>query len=120
MEYPAGHIQEREEEKRQAIESLESAIASIEGQKRAPDKWERVCLVRAMSCIFSGAYELAAMEAHLATTPSEERSPHATVPSGRVYDFGLDVVKTALEEARNAPVEPYTRFGPTILRPANG
>jgi hypothetical protein len=116
--YPSeAHMKKREHEKLEAIESLEVAIAHIETLQREPDKWERLCLVRGTYCVFSGAYELAKTESWVAMTPLAQRSPQAILPSDSMYEFGLAVPKTALHEARKAPAEPYTRFGPVVLGP---
>jgi hypothetical protein len=111
MESSEQHMQKRAKEKQEALDRLLKVISAIEAAGREPDRWERVCLVLGISCIFSGLYELAKTEAHVAATPAEERSPKSNLPLEAVYDCTLVLLKRALQEAQNAPVEPFQRFG---------
>jgi hypothetical protein len=119
MKYPEDHIKKRAKEKASAIARLEQVITYIEAQQREPDHRECVCLAEGIACIFSGVYRLAAGEAYHALVSREEDNPFTGISADTTYDFTLDRLKKALDDARQAPVEPHPRFGETVLEPVH-
>jgi hypothetical protein len=109
-------LRERKQERAQAVEAIEHAIATIERDGRDPDLWERVFLVQAIGMLFRGGYSLAAVDAQLVLTPVVERSPRPHLPSDPFYDrCTLPIVKAALAEALAEPVREFAQLGPIIF-----
>jgi hypothetical protein len=53
------HMQERKVEKDTATAEIAVVLNRLTEERRKPDYWERICLVRALSEVFSGCYSLA-------------------------------------------------------------
>jgi hypothetical protein len=70
------HMQERKVEKDTATAEIAVVLNWLTEERRNPDHWERICLVRALSEVFSDCYSLAITDARIALTPrtSEARS----------------------------------------------
>jgi hypothetical protein len=63
------------------IDETAVTLNRLMGEQREPDYWERVCLVRALSEVFSGCYSLAMADARLAlTAPIKEAHLQAYLP----------------------------------------
>jgi hypothetical protein len=110
------HFRERETEKKDAIESLEEVLASVEQQHREPDQWERVHFVHGLASLFAGAYTLAACEADLALTPPAERSLRARLPADPIFDrCSIAFLREALREAEAEPLQRFPHFGRVVF-----
>lgn len=68
------------------VEGIAAVLSEIASKGREADHWERVHLLAAMSHCLNGLYSLAVTECRLSTTPPDERSPHAGLPTGEPYD----------------------------------
>lgn len=116
MTIGAQQLRERSADKNEARACLRESMARIEAQGRQPDMWERVCLAHGISALFRGQYSLAAIDAELALTPANRRSPQWKPPSNPVfarYDFRL--LRAALADAEKEPVRPFPHFGPIVF-----
>ena len=107
------HIKQREEERQEAAASIRQAIVELGKDGRELDAWERVHFIRALACIFRGAYSMAKAEAELSQTPEAGRSPQARLPIAPIYEkctpsFLLDMLEIACSE----PALPAPHFGP--------
>jgi hypothetical protein len=110
------HMQRRGNEKDAAIAKIARVLNELGEQRRNPDHWERVCLVRALSEVFSGCYSLALTDAHHALTPLDERSPFAKLPNDPLFDrCDLGLLWRALHEAKGEPVREFPHLGPIIV-----
>lgn len=113
MSEPDPHLQEREEEKLTALETLADALADFRQRPRPLDQWERVHLASALAAVVSGTYALAITETMAALLPTIERSPSAKLPSDPVYQqFDLDVFERALNRVWEEPARRFPHFGP--------
>jgi hypothetical protein len=113
----ADHRSEREQEKTEAVEAIEHALATIEGQRREPDKWERLFLVQAIGWLFRGGYRLAAVDAELALTPVSERSRASSIRPDPFLDrCNVSLLRQAYQEAAAQPLTDFPAFGPVIFR----
>ena len=111
------HMQERETEKAKALADIATALHSIGDEQRDPDRWERVCLVRAFAAAFSGCYSLAAAEAQLALTLPSERSPTASLPNDPIFNqCDLSPLMRVLPAARAEPARRFPHFGRVGVR----
>jgi hypothetical protein len=110
---PDEHMQEREAEKLADLESLADALAAFRGLGRDLDQWERVHLARGLAAVFAGCYGAGAIEAALALTPADERSPGARVSADPSYArLDLSFLERALNEVWGAPARRFPYFGP--------
>jgi hypothetical protein len=80
------HMQERKVEKDTATAEIAVVLNRLTEERRKPDYWERICLVRALSEVFSGCYSLAITDARIALTPPDARSPFAKLPTDPLFD----------------------------------
>jgi hypothetical protein len=110
------HRAERQREKDEAVKAIERALSAIETDNHEPDQWERAFLVQAVSCLFRGAYRLAAVDAQLALTPPNTRSPASDLQPDTFLDrCNLSVLRAALREAVVEPVRDYPALGPIVF-----
>jgi len=107
------HRLQRQQEKDQAVDAIEHALSTIEGQAREPDQWERTLLAQAIGWLFRGGYPLAAIDAGLALTPSRERGDLRSDPE--LDRCTMSVLRAAFREAMAAPVTDFTIFGPIVF-----
>jgi hypothetical protein len=107
-------MRQRQAEKNEALADITAVLHLLQEQRRSPDGWERVHLVRAFALIFSGSYVSATEEARLALTPTSERSPLATLSHDHRYN--LPLLMQLLEEAKAAQVRPFPHFGRIEVR----
>jgi hypothetical protein len=112
MDEPDEHMLQREEEKLADLESLADALAAFRQRPRDLDLWERVHLARGLSAVVSGCYGLGSVEAELALTPPEGRSPRARLPADPCYErFDLTLFERALNEEWAEPARRFPHFG---------
>jgi hypothetical protein len=112
-------MQEREAEKSAALADITVVLNQLEAERRNPDHWERVHLVSAFAAVFSGCYGLAAVEAHLALTAPDERSPMALLPNDDIYhQCDLPLFTRILQAAHTEPAAQFPHFGPVVLQGA--
>ena len=57
------HIQARTQERDLALAEIANALASMDQERRNPDRWERVCLMHAFAALMTGCYGIALSEA---------------------------------------------------------
>jgi hypothetical protein len=117
MTMPADHHSEREQEQTEAVEAIEHALSTIEGQRREPDQWERTFLLQAVDWLFRGGYRLAAVDAELTLTPPpSERSRASNIrPDDTLDRCNISVLRVAFRDAAAQPVSDFPAFGPIIL-----
>jgi hypothetical protein len=101
------YIRQRADEKKRATAAIATALATIDGEQREPDPWEREHLYIAVMSAFHGRYQLAAAYAEKALTPTDDRDPFAG-------DLGLDdcdlaAFRILLSNAESTP--PKTNVG---------
>jgi len=101
------YIRQRADEKKRATAAIATALATIDGEQREPDPWEREHLYIAIMSAFHGRYRLAAAYAEKALTPTDDRDPFAE-------DLGLDdcdlaAFRILLSNAESTP--PKTNVG---------
>ena len=110
------HMQRRQAEKDEAVADVWAVIAALEADRRQPDTWERVCLSRALATLFSGCYSLPMVEARMALTPPEERSPTASLSVDPII-ARMDVVlaRKALTLAQDEPLRRFPHLGPVEI-----
>ena len=77
------YVRQRADEKARATAAIAAAIATIDGEQREPDTWERKHLYIAIMSVFHGRHRLAMVYAEKALTPTDERGRFAE-------DLGLD------------------------------
>ena len=107
---------ERRGEKERATTNIANAIAIIDIQGRQPDQWERVFLAQAIAALFMVAYRLADVDAALALTPSNERSPFPNLPSDPIFDrCDIALLRAALLQARSGDVKRFPSFRPPVF-----
>jgi hypothetical protein len=110
------HRQSREAEKATAVAEVASVLHWLAEERRNPDPWERVCLVRAFAAVFSDCYGLATAEARFAMTPANQRSPSANLPTEPFFDrCDLQLLMQVLKEATAAPVRQFPHLGPIVI-----
>jgi hypothetical protein len=115
------HNQEQAARRLAAVAAIEDSISTIGGEDRAPDQWERVSLVSAISMLFRGAYTLALVEAGKALTPPNERSLSANLPTDPIYDrCDIALLRAALREAEAEPLRLWPHFGPIVFTQTGG
>lgn len=113
MEPSDPHMQERETEKDADLESLADALAAFRQRSRPLDQWERVHVARGLAAVFAGCYGAGTIEAALALTPVEERSPSAMIPSDPSYDrMDLALFERVLDQVWAAPARRFPHLGP--------
>ena len=114
MVSPDTHMQQREADKADALAAVATAIAVFGAQRRNPDLWERVHLVRAFASVFSGCYGIATAEASLALTPPAQRSPEARLPHDPFFEeCDLPQLMQVLQAAQ---AEPARTGSPILVR----
>jgi len=74
------YIRQRADEKKRATAAIATALATIDGEQREPDPWEREHLYIAVMSAFHGRYRLAVAYAEKALTPTDDRGPFAEGP----------------------------------------
>ena len=112
MDDPDEHMQEREDDKLADLESLADALAALRQLGRDLDQWERVHLARGLAAVVSGCYGAGAIEAEIALTPPDARSPRAKLPRDPVYErFGLMMFERVLNEVWAEPARRFPHFG---------
>ena len=109
-------LKDREVEKGTAIAEVSAVLDWLSADRRHPDPWERVCLMRALSAVFSGCYSLAVVEARLAKMPRDRRSPDLEdrVANRDVHRCDLPFLSRALDAARAEPVRQLP-LGPVAI-----
>lgn len=106
----------RKIEKETATAEIAMVINRLMEERREPDHWEWVCLVRALEEVFSGCYGLAITNARFALTPPEERSPLAKLPVDPFLDrCDLQLLSRVLRQAVAEPVQEFPHFGPIVV-----
>ncbi|HEX4764779.1 MAG TPA: hypothetical protein VH414_00725 [Lichenihabitans sp.] len=102
-------------DKGEAVAAVWEMVSILEAERRNPDAWERTCLMRALSDLFSGRYGLALCEARLARTPAKQRSPTAALSTDPVT-ARLDValIRKVMTHVDAEPLR-YPHFGPVVL-----
>jgi hypothetical protein len=87
-------------EKRAIVVSLiQGAIDEIDGENRAPTKWERCTIATAMAALLFERYSVAVHEVYLATKDASQVSE----PQKWFMDeeeFGLDALQRTLEKLK--------------------
>jgi hypothetical protein len=110
------HMQQRKIEKDTATDEIAVTLNRLMGEQREPDPWERVCLVRALSEVFSGCYSLAMTDARLALTPPDQQTPFTSLAVDPFFDrCDLQLLSRALRAAVVEPVRPFPHLGPVEL-----
>ena len=108
---PDLHMQEREAEKLATLESLADALAAFRQIGRDLDQWERIQLAYSLAAVFSGCYRIGAVEATLALTPEDERSPSAILPADPAFQkIDLPVLERALNDLWEEPARRLPLF----------
>jgi hypothetical protein len=109
---PDEHMQEREDERLADLESLADALAAFRQRKRDLDQWERVHLARGLAAVVAGCYGAGAVEAEIAMTPPDARTPRAKLPRDPFYErCDLALFERALNEVWGEPARRYPNFG---------
>jgi len=112
----SNELQARKIEKDTATEEIAVALNRFTDARQNPDVWERMCLVRAVSEVFSGRYSLAITDARLALTPLNERSPLAKLPNDPSFErCDLELLRRELRAAIAEPVREFPHFGPIAI-----
>jgi hypothetical protein len=112
MKEPDEHMQEREDEKLADLETLADALDAFRQRRRDLDQWERVHLARGLAAVVSGCYGAGAIEAEIALTPPDARSPRAKLPTDPVYErFGLTMFERVLNEVWAEPARRHPHIG---------
>jgi hypothetical protein len=110
------HMQQRKIEKNTATDEIAVTLNRLMGEQREPDPWERVCLVRALSEVFSGCYSLAMMDARLTLTPADQQSPFTSLSVDPFFDrCDLQLLSRVLRAAIVEPVRRFPHLGPVEL-----
>jgi hypothetical protein len=109
------HLSDRTTEKNHAVASVEAALATIEGEGRQPDQWERVYLVQAIGMLFRGGYRLSAVDAELALSPLDQRSRAPIAPDPFLDRCDISLLREGLREAAAQPVSSFPAFGPIVF-----
>ena len=116
MSMPPNHHAERVQEQADAVEAIEHALATIESQSREPDLWEREFLRQAIGWLDRGGYRSAAVDAALALTPQNQRSPVPNIRPDPILDrCDIALLRRALQEVAAQPVREFTHLGPIIV-----
>jgi hypothetical protein len=112
VERPDAHIQEREDEKQADLESLADALAAFRQLRRELEQWERVHFARGLAAVVSGCCGAGTVEAELALTSPNTRSPRAKLPKDPFYEqCNIELFERALNEAWAAPARRFPHFG---------
>lgn len=116
MDWQDAHMQGREEARNIALADIAAALQVMEHERRNPDAWERVCLVQALTAVFSGCYELATSEARLALITLDQRSPTTNLPHDPILSrCDLPLLMRVLRAAKAEPVKQFPHLGPVVL-----
>jgi hypothetical protein len=118
MSMPTEHHAERVQEKADAVGAIENTLATIEGQRREPDLWEREFLRQAIGWLFRGGYRSAAVNAELALTPHNQRSPLTNIRPDPLLDrCDIALLRSAFQESTAQPVREFPHLGPIHFEP---
>ena len=118
MNMPTDHHAERVQEKADAVEAIENALTTIEGQHGEPNLWEREFLSQAIGWLYRGAYRSAAVNARLALAPQSERSSVTNIQSDPLLDrCDIAKLREALQESTAQPVREFPHLGPVHFEP---
>jgi hypothetical protein len=110
------HMNNRTIERDTACAEIGLALNRLSDERRNPDLWERVCLVRALGEVFSGCYGLAITDARLALIPPKERSPTAKLPIDPFIErCDLPLLMKAWRAAMVEPVRQFPHLGPIVV-----
>lgn len=99
----------RKEEKAEAVAAIESALATVGD---SPDGWQRLHLAQAVSWLWRGAYQLAAVNADLALTPAHE---HVPLTDPVTDSFTVEALRRALTAVEAEPVRLAPLLGPIVF-----
>lgn len=105
----AQHLAQRTAEKAEAVAAIEAALTATSS---GPDGWQRLHLAQAIGWLGRGAYQLAAVNAHLALTPAHE---HVPVSDPATASLTTQALRQALAEVEAEPVRLFPAFGPIRL-----
>jgi hypothetical protein len=98
------HRRKRQQQKREAIESLLEVMSWITSEKREPDEWEQTFLVRALASISSGCYVLGKTQAGLAKASAEQRSLKPDPRAKLARKYSLAQIGVRVQEVATAPL----------------
>lgn len=101
----AQHLAQRTTEKVEAVAAIKAALAAL---GESPDAWQRLYLAQAISWLWRGAYQLAAVNAGLAVTPAHE---HVPVTDPAIDSYTPEALRSALVALEAEPVRPFVAFG---------
>jgi hypothetical protein len=109
----AEYLNWRSAQRDAALAALTEAIDAIEAERRSPDPWERTTLLRGLSAVFHGLYDLGIVEAGLARTPVDQRSPQAILLTDHAAYGSCDVpfLRKAVTAVGAEPVRRFPFFG---------
>ena len=106
--------QTRAADKAQALGEIAAVLAMIDAEKREPEIWERLSLLRAFSLISAGCYNIAVLEARDASlAPTRDVGDLLAEPVLGRCD--LLTLFEALKEAMAEEPRLYPHLGPTAL-----
>jgi hypothetical protein len=107
------YMEDREAEKLADLEALADSLAAFRQIRRELDQWERVHFARGLAAVFSGCYGTGALEAAIALTPVDERSPSERVPADPFYQrLDLALFERALSDVWAEPARRVPYIGP--------
>ena len=110
------NLEDRKVERDTAIAEIATVLDRLEAERRDPDHWERICLVRALSAVFAGCYSLATAEARLAGTPPDQRSPSADRLTDPILSrCDLSLLTRALHAVMQEPLREFPHLGPVVI-----
>jgi len=105
------HLVNREAQKAEAIRHIQTSIDEISRRDSAPDLWERVHLVDAISAVLHGLYASASATAEKAMVNQKNQSPRANLSHAPIYgDADISSLRRWLEKARDEPVKSFPTF----------
>ena len=117
MSPPIADVEEwrpaKEIDKSRAVSDIEYALSAVEAEGPEPDPWEQECLAEAIGTLFRGAYALASVNAKMALTRPEQRSPDARLRDDRSYD--LSALRGGFAAAKTEPARQFAHLGPFVV-----